>query len=247
MSSRGSNAGYDRHLTIFSPEGRLYQVEYAFKAVKSVNQTSLGIRGVDSAVIITQKKVPDKLIDPSSVTSLFKITDHIGCVMTGLMADARSQISRARYEAAHFRYKYGYDIPVAFLAKRLSDIAQVFTQHAQSRPLGIEMILIGMDIEMGSQLFKYDPAGSYIGYKACASGQKEQEANNFLEKKFKNDPKLSSEETIQMAISSFQSILSLDFKANEIEMGIVTAKDPKFRLLTTQEIDSYLTLIAERD
>jgi len=133
------------------------------------------------------------------------------------------------------------------LAKRVADISQVYTQHAWMRPLGVEMTLIGMDEEVGPQLYKCDPAGMYIGFKACASGQKDQEATNFLEKKLKSKPKFNTEEAIQMAISSLQSVLSADFKPSEIEVGIVTKANPRFHLLTTQQIDSYLTQIAERD
>jgi len=183
--ARPSSAGYDRHITIFSPEGRLHQVEYAFKAVRSGGETSIGVRGASCAVVCTQKKVPDKLLDPTSVTHLFKITEKLGVCVTGMIADARSLVTRARYEAAEFNYKNGYDIPVDYMAKRVADVAQVYTQHAFMRALGVATIFIGIDEEKGPQLFRSDPAGHYLGFKACAAGAKEQEANNFLEKKVK--------------------------------------------------------------
>eukprot|EP01018_Ginkgo_biloba_P028076 Gb_32856 [translate_table: standard] len=115
--SRGTGAGYDRHITIFSPEGRLYQVEYAFKAVKAAGITSIGVRGKDSVCVVTQKKVPDKLLDQTSVSHLFPITKFIGLLATGMTADARSLVQHARNEAAEFRFKWGYEMPVDVLSK----------------------------------------------------------------------------------------------------------------------------------
>jgi len=260
-----SRSSYDRYLTVFSPEGRLYQVEYAFKAISGSGHTAIAVRGKDTSVVITQKKVADKLIDASTVTHLFSITPTIGCVMTGLIADARSQVARARSEAANFRYKYGYEITPDALARRIANINQVYTQRAAMRPLGISMILIGTDPEFGPQVFKLDPAGFFVGFHATAAGQKQQEAMNFLEKKWKKleggaddaakaGKRLSRAEVIEMAIEVISTVHSTDFKPGEVEIGIVSdapEEDEKtrgsWRVMEDDEVEAHLLAYGEKD
>ncbi|EGV63145.1 Proteasome subunit YC7alpha/Y8 (protease yscE subunit 7) [Yamadazyma tenuis] len=245
-----NSAGFDRHITIFSPEGRLYQVEYAFKAINSSNLTSIGVVGKDSAVMISQKKIPDKLLDSNTISYIFKITPSIGMVASGSIADARSQALRARAEAAEFRYQYGYEMPVESLAKRMANLAQLYTQRAYMRPLGVALTFCQVDTEdedRGPQIFKCDPAGYYTGVKAVSTGPKSQEATTYLEKKFKKMDHVKGDwkDTVEFAINALSSVLGAEFRKNDVEIGVATEEG--FRILSADEIDERLVAISEQD
>jgi len=183
------------------------------------------------------------------------------------MADARAQVIRARSEAAEFRYKYGYEITPDALARRMANINQVYTQRAAMRPLGISMILIGLDPEFGPQCFKLDPAGYFVGFHATAAGQKQQEAMNNLEKKWKKldngkggedatkaGKGLSRAEVIEMAIEVMSTVHATDYKPGEIEIGLVSDSEEeneklrgKWRVMGEAEIEQHLLAYAEKD
>jgi 20S proteasome subunit alpha 1 len=234
-------------ITIFSPQGRLYQIEYAFKAAAtSSGLTSVSCRGQNSVCMVTQKKVPERLIDPSSVTNVYKITELIGCVMTGMTADSFSMVQRCRYEANDFQYKYGYPCPVGVLAKRMADIAQVHTQSASMRPLACVTMLCAVDDEKGPQLYKIDPAGHFLPFKATASGIKEQEAVNYFEKKVEEMATNDEAATIRTAIMCLGSVLGSDFRGSEIEVAVVSGKE-RFKVLGEEDIEEHLNAIAEQE
>lgn len=192
----------------------------------------------------------DKLIDASDVTHMYKITKHVGMCATGKGPDIRDIVQKARKKAADFKQTYGYEVPVDVLANILADEFQVYTQHAYMRPMAAMLMFVGIDEEKGPSLFKCDPAGYYVGYKATSAGAKEQEAINFLEKKVKGPNagnEFDREETIRTAVACLQTVLGEDLKAKELEVGIVTTDNKNFRLLGVDEIEEHLTAISERD
>lgn len=184
-------------------------------------------------------------MEPKTICNIFHLTPNIGCVATGMQADCASLVQRARYEAANFKYKYGLDISVEALTRRLADLAQVYTQNAEMRPLGVSLILISY--EDGQPLvYKTDPAGYYSGYRGCAVGVKAIEAQNFLEKKLKKRMEMDKNETIQMAISALFTVLNVEFKPNELQIG-VAEEGKKFQILNESEIEKHLAMLAEKD
>lgn len=221
-------------------------MEYAFKAATTASGlTGVAVRGQDTCVVVTQKKIRDRLMDPKSVTNLFRITPRIGCLATGIMADCKASVQRARMEAADFAFKYGYPVPVHVLARRIADIAQVNTQSASMRPLACVMLLVAVDDERGPQLFKVDCAGHYLPFFGTASGSKEQEAVNFLEKKVADMKEYGHDETIRCAIMCLGSVLGSDFRGTEIEVGIVQGTEGTFHSLTEEQIEGHLNAIAD--
>ncbi|BFU21224.1 proteasome subunit alpha type 6, putative [Entamoeba histolytica HM-1:IMSS-B] len=241
-----AGTGYDRQLTIFSPEGRLYQVEYALKATKCESLTTVGVCSDEAACIITQKKLPDRLVDPSTVTHLHRISKHVGCCMSGIYADGKVIAQRSQYYASKFQLDYGYEMPVSLVAKKTADFAQMLTQHAYMRPFGVSSMFIGWDEVSGPQLWRSDPAGSVAAFRGCAAGEKEQEAFNNLEKK-KITKELTVDQVVCQALDCLQTVTSSEFKATDIEIAIVTKDNKLFHLLSQQEIEHYLVLASEKD
>jgi 20S proteasome subunit alpha 1 len=238
---------FEKLMKVFSPDGRIYQLEYAFKAIHTFGQTSVAIRGTDSVVVCTQKKVPDKLIVPDSVSNIYSIADTVGCVIVGNMNDARFMVVWLRSTFAEYKMKFGYEMPLHVLAKELGHHLQKYSQQAYMRPFCVSITLVGIDEESGPTVYKIDPAGNATGFRAVAMGSKEQEATTHLEKQWKkNEGQWNQKEAISTAISTLQTVISSDFKSNEIEVGIATQSHQKFRKLTELEIEAYLNELADK-
>ena len=236
----------DKLMKVFAPDGRIYQIEYAFKAIQAAGQNAIAIRGNDCVVVCTQKKVPDKLIVPDSVTNIYTIANGIGAVIVGNSNDARVMVTQIRATAAEFQMKFSYECPIQVLAQRMGARLQRFSQYAGIRPFCCMITLVGCDEEFGPQVYKIDPSGSAIGYKALATGSKEQEATTQLERAFKkNNGDWNTKQSVEVAVKTLSTVVSSDFRANEIEVGIATVDQPLFRKLSEQEIDQVLNEMAD--
>ncbi|ORC91969.1 proteasome alpha 1 subunit [Trypanosoma theileri] len=249
-----SRSGFDQFITIFSPEGSLYQVEYAFKAVTYAGLLTVAIRCKDAVLVFTQHTVPDKLMRSETIASLYNITEGIGACVTGRAPDGKSLVQKARHEASEFKYRFGSPIPVSVLAKRVADMAQVRTQQAGMRLMGVVMTFLGMEQndEDGSwvpQIYCVDPAGWCGSFHAYATGKKQIEATAFLEKKQKNAPfhTLSQKEAAMIALAALQSSLGESLKASDLEVGRCSVSNHSFSRVPDQEVEEWLTALAEAD
>jgi len=227
---------YDRVITIFSPEGRLFQVEYAVEAVKR-GATVLGVVSKEGVVLTAEEKAPSKLQDPSFAWKIFQIDEHLGVAIVGLGADARVLIDQARLFAQSNRLMYDEPIDTEVLAKRIADIKQIYTQHSGVRPFGVAMLFGGIDKE-GPKLFVTLPGGDYWGYKAYALGAASDAALEVLEAKHRDD--MSLDEAVLLGLECLAKSVEGKLEAPRVRMVVISAADRKFRRLTDQEVDSYI-------
>ena len=211
--------GYDRATSVFSPDGRLLQVEYAKTAV-SKGALALGIVCKDAVLLMADRRIANRLVVEDSVKKVLKIDDHIIATASGLISDARVLIKKCRIKAQQNRLIYGEKITVETLIKYVSDMEQLYTQYGGIRPFGISFLMGGIDSK--PRLFMTEPSGIYFGYKARAIGQNATEANKLLDKKYKSGLKL--QEGVKLAKSVFKSALGKDYSSERIEAMAVTPK-----------------------
>lgn len=178
MSSIGT--GYDLSAAQFSPDGRVFQIEYASKAVEN-SGTSIAIRGKDGVVFGVEKLITSKLHESQSNKRIFTVDHHIGLAISGLIADARRIVNQARDEAANYRFTYSQPIPVKHLVDKVSSFMHLFTLYGSVRPFGC-CIMFGTYEADGPQLFLADPSGVSWGYYGCAVGKAKQAAKTEIEK-----------------------------------------------------------------
>ncbi len=229
-----SPQAYDRAITVFSPDGRLFQVEYAKEAVRR-GATAIGLVCNDGVILVAHKNAQSSLIVPESLKKIFEIDSHIAATASGLIADARRLIDVARVEAQRHRLAYAEPSSVESITKELCDLMQVYTQYGGIRPFGVSLLIAGIDEK--PRLFEAEPSGALTGFKACAIGSGKKEVEEFFEKEYKET--LGIDEGIALSLKALKKTGDVSIKAENLEITIATAKDKTFRLLTQKEIEKF--------
>jgi proteasome alpha subunit len=229
------SAGYDRAITIFSPDGRLYQVEYALETVRR-GSLAVGIR-TDAGVVLAVEERGRKLQSGQSVVKMFQIDDHIGAVGAGYIPDARIQVDNARVIAQSNRLVYDEPVDVETVAKRIADLNQQYTQYAGVRPFGVSLIISGVDENRGPVVFLTDPTGAYLGFDAIAIGAGSDQVNEYLEKNYSSG--MTLDQGITLAIECIYLVSEEKQGVYHIKTAVVDAKTKKMGRLTEDEIAKY--------
>jgi proteasome alpha subunit len=235
MQGNQQQQAYDRGITIFSPDGRLYQVEYAREAVKR-GTASVGVRTADGVVLAADTRVRSPLLERSSVEKLHKVDDHVGIASAGHVADARQLIDFARRDAQVNQLRYGEAIDVESLTKDITDQIQQYTQTGGARPFGVALIVGG--IQNGEpRLFETDPSGTPYEWQALAVGGNREDLITFFEEEYRED--LDLDGGIDLALRGLASV-DEDLDAEGVALGTVDVETEQYRQHTTEEIATYL-------
>jgi proteasome alpha subunit len=231
---------YDRGITIFSPDGRLYQVEYAREAVKR-GTASIGVRAKDGVALLVDKRIRSSLMEQSSVEKLHKADDHVGIASAGHVADARQLIDFARRDAQVNRLRYEEPIGVEALTKDITDHIQQYTQVGGARPFGVALLIGGL--ENGQpRLFETDPSGTPYEWKAIAIGSDRSDIQSYLENEYSED--ITIDEAVGLALRALGSVHEEGMQPEGVGVATVDAESEQYIQLTDDEIREYL---AEHD
>lgn len=225
--------GYDRSITMFSPDGRLLQVEYAKKTVKQ-GSTAIGIACKDGVVFVVDKRITSKLLVPEAIEKLFRIDDHIGATASGIISDARVLVDRSQLKAQQHAVTYDTKIDILSIVKEICDLKQICTQSAGLRPFGVSMLVGGVEEDGEIKLFLTEPYGLYYQYKAAVTGEGEAEIEPLLLKKYK--PNMIVEEGLKLGLELMKEFLKSDFDFERVDAAYIDAKDKKYTKLSNEQL-----------
>jgi proteasome alpha subunit len=227
---------YDRAITVFSPDGRLFQVEYAREAVKR-GTTTVGLKFKDGVVLIVDKRIASRLMEPKSIEKIFQIDGHIGCATSGLVADARILVDQARVIAQINKITYDENMGVEDLVKRICDYKQNYTQYGGVRPFGTALLVAGVD-DLGEHLFETDPSGALVSYKAGSIGAGRNMVMEVFEENYQEG--MSQDEAVILGLKALKKATEEEkLNPKAVEIGLVK-RGESFRRLTENEVEAYI-------
>ncbi len=236
-----SMIGYDRTTAMFSPDGRLFQVEYAMEAAKR-GWTMVGVRVNEGVAIVAEKRKTSPLIDLEQLEKVYMVDEHIGAGFVGFGSDGRVLIDHARLLAVQYKFTYGEPIPVEYLTRNICDLLQIYTQHGGVRPFGVTLLIGGVD-DTGPKLYIAEPSGQYIGFKAHGLGQGAGTAIEVLSKEYRED--MSLEEAILLGIKAVAAAMEGKPSPDTLEIGVVDTETRMFRKLSKEEIARFIEKLGE--
>ena len=236
LSIFAAPGAYDRAITVFSPDGRLFQVEYALETVNR-GATILGIVCPEGIVLGAEEKIESRLQDSNFTWKIFAVDTHIGAAVVGLGSDARILIDQARVYCQSNRLMYDEPIDIEVISKRIGDIKQLYTQHAGVRPFGVSIIFGGVD-KSGNRLFSTDPSGTYRSYKAVAVGVGRETVEGILKAEYRED--LNLEETVKLAIKCLKKALQAREEQVRVKISTIPVDTKAFRMMSDEDVDKYL-------
>eukprot|EP00850_Spirogloea_muscicola_P023478 SM000360S13672 [mRNA] locus=s360:80872:82799:+ [translate_table: standard] len=228
---------YDRGVNTFSPEGRLFQVEYALEAIK-LGSTAVGVQAVDGVVLAVEKRITSPLLEPGSVEKIMEVDEHIGCAMSGLTADARTLIEHGRVETQNHRFTYNEPMSVESCTQSLCDLALRFGEgddDSMSRPFGVALLIAGND-ETGPCLYHTDPSGTFVRYEAKAIGSGSEGAQSALQDSYKKTMTLKEAELL--ALQTLKQVMEEKVTSTNVDIASVA---PRFHLYNKEEVEEVLS------
>ncbi|XP_074644971.1 proteasome subunit alpha type-5-like [Tubulanus polymorphus] len=231
---------YDRGVNLFSPEGRIFQVEYAIEAIK-LGSTAIGIQTSEGVVLAVEKRVTSPLIEPSSIEKIFEIDSHIGCAMSGLIADSRTMIDKARVEAQNHWFTYNEKMSVESVTQAVSNLALAFGDDnaeagALSRPFGVALLFAGID-KQKPQLFHVDPSGTFIQYDAKAIGSGSEGAQQALQEVYHKS--MTLKEACKHALTILKQVMEEKLNSTNVEMATIT-QEKNFCMCTKEQLEEVI-------
>ncbi|PWA95038.1 proteasome subunit alpha type-5 [Artemisia annua] len=233
---------YDRSVNTFSPEGRLFQAEYAIEAIK-LGSTAIGLKSKEGVVLAVEKRITSPLLEPSRVEKIMEIDEHIGCAMSGLIADARTLVEHARVETQNHRFSYGEPMTVESTTQALCDLALRFgegEEESMSRPFGVSLLIAGHD-ENGPSLFYMDPSGTFWQCNGNAIGSGSEGADSSLQEQYNKELTLKEAETI--ALSIWRQVMEEKVTPINVDIAMVA---PTYHLYTPTEVEAVVTMVKNK-